>query len=780
MADVFISYSSEDYEIANEINLKLEESGIECWFAPKSLRAGQHWDEKIVEAIYSCKILICLLSASANKSDFVNREVGLAAQVRRTIMPVRIEDVEPERTLPLYFVNTHWYNFFQEPRDYTGLIGSINEELEVSQIFGEQNGLRRSNQYRRINITDRNASSLYRLEDDEIEAARHSFHPLNDFTNMLDRLAKQRVIVVVGDRGSGRYTMAINLLYNLSVNSIYRIYPDIDMKDPVALFSQNQTGYIVEDDAIIEETNNNSWSQLKEKTYRDLSHKLQTLDSYLVITCEGNESLSDLDDYVHLYSPSNSEKYEIFEAQLKQMFSLEEFDWFEKNLLSDRFTEYVGEYVQMNEIISFIHEIRRCINGKVDSEDIFKFFNKRFESDIRIWFQKEHDLDDIAFVISLAVFNNLEYETVFEQAQALIGFIKKQNNEIEFSYSMKFDRTPEDLLQQLNAKTFNDYRHTEFGRVPVKCVGFKKESMADSVLVYIWRSFYQLHEAMLAWFETLGDADSSRIVKAVTKAVANICNVDFLLMKERLVHKWANHSSLTKRLNAVFVLDAMAQKRYMISTCIKLVHSWASSNNMRLCWTAAWCNATDLGAVSPLAVLEDLKVIIVNADMTTIQPVSMILRDLFEYGNIDDAYYKVVLKWLVECTELEDYGANLVALIIFLQLSSLSALGDNKEPEYPLMVGLLQKKEYRQKYIRPIVVNGIRLNYVSKDLVIAVIDDWLDIANEYSNAFGGVARLMLEIIADSQSFERIAIVNLLKKKKKTNASAGKILSLLEG
>lgn len=115
--DVFISYSSKDKPAADAACSKLEAEGIRCWVAPRDILPGQEWGAAIVKAIAEAKIFVLLLSASANTSPQISREVERAVYHGLPVIPVRLEDVKPTASLE-YFINTpHWLDAFQPPLD---------------------------------------------------------------------------------------------------------------------------------------------------------------------------------------------------------------------------------------------------------------------------------------------------------------------------------------------------------------------------------------------------------------------------------------------------------------------------------------------------------------------------------------------------------------------------------------------------------------------------------------------------------------------------------------
>lgn len=89
---VFISYSSKDYETAQQTKEILEKNGIPCWMAPQSIPGGSSYAEEIPEAISKCSALLLLLSQSSQLSVWVPKEVGLAISAGKITIPFHIDD----------------------------------------------------------------------------------------------------------------------------------------------------------------------------------------------------------------------------------------------------------------------------------------------------------------------------------------------------------------------------------------------------------------------------------------------------------------------------------------------------------------------------------------------------------------------------------------------------------------------------------------------------------------------------------------------------------------
>ena len=112
---VFISHSSRDKAAAVAVCHALEARGIRCWIASRDIQPGANWGEAILNAIGQCKVMVLLLSSSANASGQVLREVERAVNRSVAIIPVRIEEVTPAAALEYFLSASHWLDAFAAP-----------------------------------------------------------------------------------------------------------------------------------------------------------------------------------------------------------------------------------------------------------------------------------------------------------------------------------------------------------------------------------------------------------------------------------------------------------------------------------------------------------------------------------------------------------------------------------------------------------------------------------------------------------------------------------------
>src|SRR5579862_7919712 len=113
--DVFISYASGDKPVADAVCATLESHGIRCWIAPRDVVPGMHYGEAIIDAIHECRIMVLVFSSKANLSPHIPKEIERAVSQGVTVMPLRIEDVAPAKSLDYFIGGVHWLDALTPP-----------------------------------------------------------------------------------------------------------------------------------------------------------------------------------------------------------------------------------------------------------------------------------------------------------------------------------------------------------------------------------------------------------------------------------------------------------------------------------------------------------------------------------------------------------------------------------------------------------------------------------------------------------------------------------------
>jgi len=113
--DIFVSYAHQDRTVANAVCATLEAHGIRCWIAPRDILPGSDWGEAIIDALQEAKAMVLVFSSGSNDSDQIKREVERAVHQGIAVVPFRIEDVLPNKTLEYFISTQHWLDALTPP-----------------------------------------------------------------------------------------------------------------------------------------------------------------------------------------------------------------------------------------------------------------------------------------------------------------------------------------------------------------------------------------------------------------------------------------------------------------------------------------------------------------------------------------------------------------------------------------------------------------------------------------------------------------------------------------
>lgn len=128
---IFISYSSKEYEIALLAKKALERRGFSCWLAPESIPGGSNYTIEIPLGISNSFALVVLLSKNSQKSIWVQREVQEADDKRKYIIPLLIDDGEISEQFKFVLkFNQHINGFNRLSASFIEVVSALRKFLE--------------------------------------------------------------------------------------------------------------------------------------------------------------------------------------------------------------------------------------------------------------------------------------------------------------------------------------------------------------------------------------------------------------------------------------------------------------------------------------------------------------------------------------------------------------------------------------------------------------------------------------------------------------------------
>ncbi|MBL8470275.1 MAG: toll/interleukin-1 receptor domain-containing protein [Rhodocyclaceae bacterium] len=92
--DAFISYSSRDEEWASRFAAALQDQGVHAWFDRDQLEPGDHWQDKMQNALRTSPVFILILGAESANKPWTYFELGAALAGSKKIIPVLTGEVD--------------------------------------------------------------------------------------------------------------------------------------------------------------------------------------------------------------------------------------------------------------------------------------------------------------------------------------------------------------------------------------------------------------------------------------------------------------------------------------------------------------------------------------------------------------------------------------------------------------------------------------------------------------------------------------------------------------
>jgi TPR repeat protein len=112
---VFISYSREDLDFADQLDAALNACGFECLIDRHGISGGEDWKRRLGNLISEADEVVFVLSPSSARSEICDWEVEEAARLNKRILPTVFRPLEGANP-PLRLRDLNYIFFYREPK----------------------------------------------------------------------------------------------------------------------------------------------------------------------------------------------------------------------------------------------------------------------------------------------------------------------------------------------------------------------------------------------------------------------------------------------------------------------------------------------------------------------------------------------------------------------------------------------------------------------------------------------------------------------------------------
>jgi TIR domain len=128
--DIFICFSSKDEASARRVVECLEARQLKCWISLRDVRAGENYQEAIVQALETTRGIVFLFSAFSSQSNEIKKELSLGGGLKVPVFPLRLSPIIPTGALRYELATRQWIDIFpNEEEALDKLADTINEAL---------------------------------------------------------------------------------------------------------------------------------------------------------------------------------------------------------------------------------------------------------------------------------------------------------------------------------------------------------------------------------------------------------------------------------------------------------------------------------------------------------------------------------------------------------------------------------------------------------------------------------------------------------------------------
>jgi formylglycine-generating enzyme required for sulfatase activity len=128
---VFISYSSADKNVADQICAALEEAGQGCWIAPRDIEPGADYPSAILSGLHGAQLIVAVISETAIASPHILTEIGHAFSEKKPIVPFRLSNLKLPPNFDYFLSTSQWLDAHDgcTPENLARLKEAVAQEL---------------------------------------------------------------------------------------------------------------------------------------------------------------------------------------------------------------------------------------------------------------------------------------------------------------------------------------------------------------------------------------------------------------------------------------------------------------------------------------------------------------------------------------------------------------------------------------------------------------------------------------------------------------------------
>jgi hypothetical protein len=391
-------------------------------------------------------------------------------------------------------------------------------------------------------------------------------------------------------------------------------------------------------------------------------------------------------------------------------------------------------------------------NDRLSLDIVREHYFRASEASIADWFDTQHDSEQRAFVIALAVFNDEPVQLVSTAATMLADRFR------ELEIPRRGDRARDVFAVQLSwrveqarAELASEMEDTGFGQARVRKVRFRDDRFPRLVLEQVRAQYTQALDVVMDWLFDLGGLPAPQVRIRAGVAAGLLSQYDFVNVYNRIIVPWAVSGDPDERRAAVAALQVPGRLPGFDRVVAKLLQAWVHPRKVPQLHATAAQALGSTTSMSPGAALKLLRSAARHANQNTMYCIGEGVSDLFVRAEPNQ-----VLRALVRWSRDEEFPERRETALLAVLITScyVEVTVENSSERWPVLLWLAEHRPEERELIivlfsrMLLTADFMRRGYLE-------IRRWLRKARREPTIVEPLARLLREVGEHSGETESI-------------------------
>jgi hypothetical protein len=576
------------------------------------------------------------------------------------------------------------------------------------------------------------------------------------------RLDQHHLAILFGRPGCGKFASALNLLSHSETDRIDEVEPAVEVTHLLRFHFEDDRRYVVDGLCL------DSARRLNPVLVSRLSERLQEKNTYLVLTVNRGPGvqLDGLDRFVVGWLDVPDREGLLRRHLEWQLDGSDLAADLERVIDAQEVRQLISMERTPGEIDRFAAVLQLAVRGELSVADAVARFELEAEREVAAWLQAHHNLPDYSFLLAASVLDGLSYPAVADAAgrlESCLSALRRMPEEPSI-VSLVLANSRARRLEEVGARLVPGLESTDYGEVEVERLVLNNPIWRFAVLRHVWDEHDLARNAVVRWFQELGDHHNVNVRDQVAAVVGKLSEHDFDHLLGKVLTRWAASDSLDMRMSAAWSLCIAASNDAITPRVRSLLQNWIEDGNDGLKWTAA-ATYGYIGRRFPDVAIEGLEAILLEDDDNLLDGVAVGFYVLFDAGHHADQAYGRILGPLDRWTNREKLDAEwererivksqrrwkataIISLRLFLVICEANDFDDDASNiKWPGVLWAMESDSEARE--QGLTLWRRALNEQStRDKALEVLHDWVLRADDEDGLFDPLLRLVTELTDD--------------------------------